>query len=323
MRTIVIFIALMFCNAIINAQVPRTFKYQTLAHDQTGNIYSNKDLTFKISILKGIVSGKLVYSEIHKATTNASGLVELNIGNGNFILTDFTSIDWLDDTYFIKVEMDTTGNGTFINMSTSQLLSVPYSLASKISEQVADNSVTTSKIANNAVNISKLPPGASSTTYLRGDGKWAFPPISLISLGGENGNIQYNNSGSLGGSSELFFDSVNQRLGIGNKSPSAKLHISTSGSESFPQLRLHENSNEYSRLMFQNNSDPGYWMISAKNSSDKSKEILKFSNIPKSRIMIFSGDGKVAINPSNENFSNARLSILEDNSNNLAILATK
>ncbi|MBK7093578.1 MAG: hypothetical protein IPH57_00395 [Saprospiraceae bacterium] len=148
MRTIVIFIALMFCNAIINAQVPRTFKYQTLAHDQTGNIYSNKDLTFKISILKGIVSGKLVYSEIHKATTNASGLVELNIGNGNFILTDFTSIDWLDDTYFIKVEMDTTGNGTFINMSTSQLLSVPYALASKISEQVADNSVTTSKIAN-------------------------------------------------------------------------------------------------------------------------------------------------------------------------------
>jgi hypothetical protein len=43
------------------------------------------------------------------------------------------------------------------------------------SVKIANNAVNTDKIANNAVTIAKLPAGATSSTYLRGDGTWALP----------------------------------------------------------------------------------------------------------------------------------------------------
>ena len=63
----------------------------------------------------------------------------------------------------------------------------------------------------------------SSSTYLRGDGTWAT--VSTSSPGGSNGYVQYNNSGAFGGSANLFWDSTNNRLGIGTSSPSYPLDI--------------------------------------------------------------------------------------------------
>lgn len=55
--------------------------------------------------------------------------------------------------------------------------------------KIADNAITSSKIANasiqtedladNSITISKLPPGASSTSFLRGDGTWSNTNSSI------------------------------------------------------------------------------------------------------------------------------------------------
>ncbi|MFO7933175.1 MAG: hypothetical protein R6U78_03745, partial [Bacteroidales bacterium] len=104
------------------AQVPQSFKYQAVARDAAGMVMANQELNFEISILKSDPGGEVVYSEQHTDTTNQFGLVALDIGSGNVITGDFSSIAWGDDTYFLMVEMD----GGY--MGATQLLSVPYAL---------------------------------------------------------------------------------------------------------------------------------------------------------------------------------------------------
>lgn len=110
------------------AQAPQSFKYQAVARDVGGNVLTNQNVSFQISIVKGNTSGTNVYTEIHFVTTNAFGLVNLEIGNGTAVGGDFPSIGWGNDTYFLKVEMDGTGGSNYQLMGNSQLQSVPYAL---------------------------------------------------------------------------------------------------------------------------------------------------------------------------------------------------
>ena len=47
--------------------------------------------------------------------------------------------------------------------------------------KISDQTISTAKIANNAITIAKLPFGATSTTFLRGDGTWALPTTNTAS----------------------------------------------------------------------------------------------------------------------------------------------
>jgi uncharacterized protein (TIGR02145 family) len=117
------------------AQTPQSFKYQAVVRDVSGNVISNQSVALKISLLIGSESGLVVYSEIHNGTTNQFGLITLDIGKGTIESGVFSSIDWRLDNYFIKLEIDIAGGTNFQFMGTSQLLSVPYALHSKISEK--------------------------------------------------------------------------------------------------------------------------------------------------------------------------------------------
>lgn len=95
------------------------------------------------------------------------------------------------------------------------------------SSKIADDAVNTAKIANNAVTVSKLPVGATSTTFLRGDGSWTNPPSNAP--GGSTGYIQFNNNGVFEGESELFWNNSINRLGIGTSTPEALLTVMHDG----------------------------------------------------------------------------------------------
>jgi len=91
-----------------------------------------------MSILKGSSSGISQYSELHSANTGDLGIVNLVIGNGTGKIGDITTIDWGADTYFLKVEIDKTGGESYVEMGTTQLLSVPYALHAKTSENYTE-----------------------------------------------------------------------------------------------------------------------------------------------------------------------------------------
>jgi uncharacterized protein (TIGR02145 family) len=117
----------------------------------------------QISILQGSASGTAVYVETQSPTTNANGLVSLEIGVGTVVSGDFTTIDWANGTYFIKTETDPAGGTNYTIAGVSQLLSVPYALHAKTAETVTggitetDPTFTSSQAANiNATDITNL-----------------------------------------------------------------------------------------------------------------------------------------------------------------------
>ncbi len=65
------------------------------------------------------------------------------------------------------------GNAT--NVATPVAVSGDATIVSSGVLTIANDAITRIKIANNAVTISKLPPGATATTFLRGDGLWVVP----------------------------------------------------------------------------------------------------------------------------------------------------
>jgi hypothetical protein len=82
----------------------------------------------RISILQTTPSGTAVYVETQTPTTNANGLVSIEIGGGTVVVGNFSTINWANGPYFVKTETDPTGGTNYSITGTSQLLSVPYAL---------------------------------------------------------------------------------------------------------------------------------------------------------------------------------------------------
>jgi uncharacterized protein (TIGR02145 family) len=126
--------ALLFLWAGISfGQSPDAFSYQAVVRNSSGDILPGQDVSFRIHILKGNMTGPSVLTEIHSSTTNTFGLVSLEIGSGDNISGDISSIDWGADRYYLSVELDPEGGTSFLEMGTTQLVSVPYSLFSSAS----------------------------------------------------------------------------------------------------------------------------------------------------------------------------------------------
>src|SRR5690606_11494218 len=123
----------LFMTAVSFAQTPSKLSYQALIRDTNSALVTNQAVGMQISILQNSSSGTAVYVETQNASTNINGLVTLEIGTGTLVSGDFSTIDWADGTYFIKVETDPTGGSNYTITGTSQMLSVPYALYAKTS----------------------------------------------------------------------------------------------------------------------------------------------------------------------------------------------
>ena len=131
MKTVVLSIVFCLFWICVTAQAPQAFKYQAVARNSSGEVLANKNVSFRISIIQGTLTGTIVYTEKQVKTTNAFGLADLDIGKGTVLTGIFSNISWGSDAFFINVEMDPAGGTAYQFMGASQLLSVPYSLYSR------------------------------------------------------------------------------------------------------------------------------------------------------------------------------------------------
>lgn len=126
-------------TASVFAQAPEKLSYQAVIRNSSDVLITDMPVGMQISILQGSASGTAVYTETQTPTTNANGLVSIEIGEG----TGFSDIDWASDIYFIKTETDPNGGTNYSITGTSQLLSVPYSLHSKTAETITGEIIET------------------------------------------------------------------------------------------------------------------------------------------------------------------------------------
>jgi uncharacterized protein (TIGR02145 family) len=170
--TLLSLITIVFIGNLIS-QAPNLMSYQAVIWDGSGNLVSEKMVSIKISILQGSVTGTSVYSETHRVQTNINGLVSLMIGGGTNATGKIADINWGGGSYFLKTETDPTGGVNFSITGTTQLVSVPYSLASNTSE-LAKN-ISTKNIGS---------PGQTLTIDKDGKMIWIGTNIPTVVTGG-------------------------------------------------------------------------------------------------------------------------------------------
>ncbi|MEQ8474570.1 MAG: FISUMP domain-containing protein [Marinoscillum sp.] len=125
---IVVAIILSLCS--LNAQERHGFRYQAIARSADGELLVEREITFRIGLLKAGFEGNEIYSEIHEIKTNKHGMVSLVIGDGTFPSTNFLKIDFSDMDIFFKVSLDENGGTEFTDLGISKLMAVPYALYS-------------------------------------------------------------------------------------------------------------------------------------------------------------------------------------------------
>jgi hypothetical protein len=111
-----------------NQASPQKLPYQAVVRNSSGKALTNQAVRVRFSIHDSIATGNILYQEIHTATANAQGLLNLNIGQGAAVNGNFASINWGSNNKFIQTEIDITGGSNYTDFGTTQFMSVPYAL---------------------------------------------------------------------------------------------------------------------------------------------------------------------------------------------------
>jgi hypothetical protein len=135
--TFLSFFCFLLLTLVVKAQTPpNAFNYSAVARNAAGQPIATATIGIQITILKTSATGASQYIENHFVITDGYGLFNLVIGAGSIQSGSMATIDWSNDIYFLKVDMDTTGGNNFLAMDTTQLLSVPYALHAKTAESI-------------------------------------------------------------------------------------------------------------------------------------------------------------------------------------------
>ncbi|MGK0364745.1 MAG: hypothetical protein ACI85O_001803 [Saprospiraceae bacterium] len=187
MKNLYIILMLPLCSVGLYAQSPEKMSYQAILRDAADVLIVNQGIGIQVSVLQSSASGTAVYVETHSATTNANGLVSLEIGIGTPTTGTFSGIDWSAGPYFLKRETDPTASGgtNYTITGTTELLSVPFAMHAK----TADNGIPSGGTEGQVLTISGGVP------------VWADPPASALAIGDihSGGMIFYLESNGLHG----------------------------------------------------------------------------------------------------------------------------
>lgn len=133
-----------FCILLaIQAQPPEKMSYQAVVRNDKGALVTNRTIGLKASIQKYTFAipkpfYTTIYAETHTTATNENGLISIAIGTGNVVSgsVNFADINWSDENYYLRTDIDLSGGSEYSITSTSQLLSVPYAFTAKTANEL-------------------------------------------------------------------------------------------------------------------------------------------------------------------------------------------
>jgi hypothetical protein len=121
MKTLFTLVLTVLISTVCFAQ--NGINYKAIIKDNNGNVAANDLVVVQFTILQGVAQ-TTVYQESHTPTTDANGLIIINIGEGTPISGTFATIDWANDSTFLKTQIN-TGSG-LVDMGTTEFKTVPY-----------------------------------------------------------------------------------------------------------------------------------------------------------------------------------------------------
>ncbi len=128
MKKIILSIIVLGTALQLWAQAPPSMSYQAIIRNADNAPMTSALIGMRVSLLQGSATGTPVFVETHTASTNAEGLVSIEIGRGTTERGSFAAIDWSKGPYYIKTETDPYGGDDYTISGTSQLMSVPFAL---------------------------------------------------------------------------------------------------------------------------------------------------------------------------------------------------
>ena len=126
--TIIIFLLSISCFAQTG------INYKAVIKDSRGNIVASQAVEVQFIIYEGAALTNNVYQESHTTSTDANGILIVNIGEGTTIDV-FIDISWGDDEHWLNVQVD-TGAG-LVDMGTTQFMAVPYAIHAKTAGNIS------------------------------------------------------------------------------------------------------------------------------------------------------------------------------------------
>lgn len=227
MKNYMLYILIVFFNiGMLFAQVPQSFNYQAVVRDATGQIVNTQAVTLRFTITDAATGGNILYRERHNTTTNQFGLVTAEIGNGTLLNGTFAGINWGSGNRYLQVEVDPNGGNTFVDMGTSQLLSVPYALFAGNNGGSGGATGPTGAQGVKGATGATGPTGATGAQGVKGatgptGATGSFTPTASI-----NGATLRNNGTNWEPSITLF--NTGSRIGINTTGPIAKFTVADS-----------------------------------------------------------------------------------------------
>ena len=122
---LIIIMASLLISSPIFAQAFEKISYQAVIRDANDNLVTNQTIGMQVHILVGAGTA---YIETHTPTTNANGLVSIEVGGGTPVSGMWSMIYWAYGECYIKTDVDPTGGTNYTITATSQLLGVPYAI---------------------------------------------------------------------------------------------------------------------------------------------------------------------------------------------------
>ncbi len=215
MKNLSLLLILLSIQVTINAQAPQTINYQSVVRNAAGEpLAGNISVDIRFTIYDATQNGIVVFTETQNLITNSLGIVTAEIGS----MSNMSIVSWGNGKKYLHVEADIDNSG-FMDMGTTQLISVPYAL-------YAANSATGPTGATGVQGSQGLP-GATGAT---GPQNSITANNGLTATGGLNSNVtlggsQLNNDTEIPLNGKQLRLSGQGRVGIGTNNPEATLHV--------------------------------------------------------------------------------------------------
>jgi hypothetical protein len=105
----------------------RGFSYQAVARNTDGTVKAAENIEIRFTLLPGNANASPDWQETQVATTDEFGVFTMIIGKGiktGGVAATFAEVNFAAAQFWLKVEI--YDNGNWVEISTTQLLSVPY-----------------------------------------------------------------------------------------------------------------------------------------------------------------------------------------------------